>query len=239
MHILESSTKLNTLEELSKTSGNIIKIGIDLDGCAVDTNPTILSQANDMYYYDNNEDYSKYNKKIREGLGRPLRVDDIIRFKYDECTPLSKEDVDEIFKVFAEEKKFLSLNPMPYAVDIINRLQEFLEEYFVTARPPNVEEQTMRWFENSGIKNYNNRLILDGNKVKITKDREITRFIEDRAETALELAENNIDVLLLDYPWNNHEDQEIVKEVNKHPKIKRIYNIPMAYWLNLEKKLIK
>ena len=109
MHILESSTKLNTLEELSKTSGNIIKIGIDLDGCAVDTNPTILSQANDMYYYDNNEDYSKYNKKIREGLGRPLRVDDIIRFKYDECTPLSKEDVDEIFKVFAEEKKFINI----------------------------------------------------------------------------------------------------------------------------------
>jgi len=236
MTIIEPSIK--PLEDLLKTPGNIIKIGIDLDGCTVDTNPMILYQANEMYYFDNNKKYSKYNKKIREELGRPLRVDDIIRFKYEECTPLSEEDVDEIFRVFAEEKKFLNLKPMPYAVSVINRLQEFLDEYFVTARPPNVEGQTIGWFENSGIIDYNNKIILDGDKVKIAKDRGITRFIEDRAKTALELAESNIDVLLPDYPWNNHEDQEIVKKVNNHPRIKRIYNSPIAYWLNLENELI-
>ena len=124
MAILNSSVK--PLEELLETPGNIIKIGIDLDGCAVDTNPMILYQANEMYYFDNNKKYSKYNKTIMKEWGRPLQVDDIIKFKYDECTPLSKEEVDEIFKVFAEEKKFLNLRPMPYAVDIINLLQEFL-----------------------------------------------------------------------------------------------------------------
>ncbi|MBU3941456.1 MAG: hypothetical protein KKF74_00925 [Nanoarchaeota archaeon] len=239
MSVINLSAKSKPLEELLKTSGNIIKIGIDLDGCAVDTNPMILYQANEMYYFDNNKKYSKYDKKIREGLGRPLRVDDIIRFRYDECTPLSKEEVDEIFKVFAEEKKFLSLNPMPYAVDIINRLQEFYDEYFMTARPGNVEEQTIGWFENSGIRNYENKLTFNGNKLEIAKTDNISKFIEDRAETALELAENNINVLLLNYPWNNDPKQELIQKINKHPKIERIYNSPMAYWPNIEEKLIK
>ena len=239
MPIIEPSIKLKSLEELLKTYGNIIKIGIDLDGCAVDTNPMILYQANEMYYFDNNKKYSKYNKTIMKEWGRSLRVEDIIKFKYEECTPLSKEEVDEIFKVFAEEKKFLSLKPMPDAIKVINRLQEFFEGYFITARPGNVEGQTIGWFENSGIKDYKNKVILDGDKVMIAKDRGITRFIEDRAETALKLAENNIKVLLFDYPWNNDPKQKLIQEINKHPRIERINNTPKSYWINIEEKLIK
>jgi len=229
MPIIEPSIKLKPLEELLKTSNNIRKIGIDLDGCAVDTNPMILYQANEMYYFDNNKKYSKYNKKIREGLGRPLRVDDIIRFKYEECTPLNKRDVDELFRVFTEEKKFLNLKPMPYAVIIINRLQEFYYEYFMTARPKNARGQTLGWFKNSGIRNYENKLTFDGNKLETAKTDNISKFIEDRAETALELAENNIDVLLLNYPWNNDPKQKLIQEINKHPRIERIYNTPKSY----------
>ncbi|MDD5086435.1 MAG: hypothetical protein PHV16_01655, partial [Candidatus Nanoarchaeia archaeon] len=82
---------------------------------------------------------------------------------------------------------------------------------------------------------------IDGDKVKIAKDKRITHFIEDREETALSLAENNIKVYLFDYRWNSQKDKEIVKKINNHPNIQRIKRIDdnkKDYWLEIEKKLI-
>ncbi len=147
----------------------------------------------------------------------------------------------EIFKVLEAEKALLELKPLQDAQKVINHLHKFFDIYFITSRAKyytNAEEQTFEWFDKNKIIYNKNNFFFDNKKAELSKKLGISKFIEDRAETALSLAENDIDVLLLDYQWNNHEDQKIVKEVNKHPKIKRIYNTPIAYWPNLEKELI-
>jgi len=234
MPIIEPSIKLKSLEELLKgLDAEEMVLGIDVDNCVTDTNPVILDLANEMYYYPNP------NPNYQKRLERPLRTEDITDFDYEKCTPLNEEEVNELFREMVNKEKYLNLKLLPYASQVINKLDRFFYMYFITARPENAKEQTLNCFKNNGIKNYNNRIIFDGNKVKISKENKITKFIEDRTETALKLAENGIKVYLFDYNWNNHQEQEIVQKINKHPKIERIYNTPKSYWLNIKEKLIK
>ena len=130
------------------------------------------------------------------------------------------------------------MTPCHFTVEI----GKVFDLYFITARAKyyaNAEEQTFEWFDNNKIIYNKSNFFFDSKKAELSKKLGISKFIEDRAETALELAQSNINVLLFDYLKNNREDQEIVQKINKHPKIERIYNIPRSYWLNAESKLIK
>jgi len=229
MIIRSPSVKLKTLEELFKTSGNIKKIGVDIDGVVANLNDKLLELANEIHYYP---------KKLK----KELKASDIITFDYTECTPLNNEDMKEIFKVLETEKALLELNPLKDAQKVINYLHKFFDVYFITSRAKyytNAKEQTFEWFDKHKITYAQSNFFFDNKKAELSKKLGISIFIEDRAETALELAENNIDVLLLNYPWNNDPKQELIQKINKHPKIERIYNTPRSYWLNLEDKLIK
>ena len=234
MSVLNQLTKPKTLEELSRTSSNIIKIGIDVDGVVANLTDKLLEVANEMYFYQNHY----YPRKLK----KELKAGDIITFDYTECTPLNNKDMKEIFKVLETEKALLELKPLQDAQKVINKLHESFEIYFVTARAKyyrNAEEQTLGWFDNNKIIYSKSNFFFDNKKTELAKKVGISKFIEDRAETALELAENNIDVLLLNYPRNNDPKQELIQKINKHPKIERIYNIPRSFWFNLEEKLIK
>jgi len=234
MIILNSSVKPEPLEKLLETSENIIKIGIDVDGVVANLNDKLLELANEMYFYPNGYYHKKLEKK--------LKASDIITFDYTECTQLNNEDMKEIFKVLETEKALLELKPLQDAQKVINYLHHFFDLYFITSRAKyyaNAEEQTFEWFDNNKIIYSKSNFFFDNKKPGLAKKLGISKFIEDRAETALELAENNIDVLLLNYPWNNDLKQKLIQKIDKHPKTERIYNIPNSYWLNLEKKLIK
>ena len=234
MSVIKSPIKPKPLEELLKTSDNIKKIGIDVDGVVANLNDKLLKLANDMYYYPN----PYYPRKLK----KELKASDIITFNYTECTPLNNEDMKRIFKVLETEKALLELKPLQDAQKAINYLHNFFYLLFITSRAKyytNAEEQTFEWFDNNKIIYSKSNFFFDNKKVELSKKLGISKFIEDRAETALELAENNIDVLLLNYPWNNDPRQELIQKINKHPKIERIYNTPKSYWLNLEKELIK
>ena len=233
MTVLEQLTKPKPLEDLLKTSGNIIKVGIDIDGVVANLNDKLLELANEMYYYPPHY----YPRKLK----KELKASDIITFDYTKCTPLNDEDMKQIFKVLETEKALLELKPLQDAQKVINYLHHFFEVYFITSRAKyytNAKEQTFEWFDKHNIIYNQNNFFFDNKKVELSKKLGISKFIEDRAETALELAENNINVLLLNYPWNNDPRQELIQKINKHPKIERIYNTPKSYWLNLEKKMI-
>jgi uncharacterized HAD superfamily protein len=228
MAIIESPT--TSLEELLKKFNNRMIFGIDVDNCLTDTNPEILKLANEMYHYPN-----PYYKKVLE---RPLTEEDITDFDYEKCTPLNEYQVDELFKQMLKKEKYLNLKLLSNVLNVLNRLEKHYYFYFVTARPGDSEEQTFNYFIKNKMEKYHDRIIIDGDKVKIAKDKGITHFIEDREETALNLADNNIIVYLFDYNWNRQKDKSIVKEINKHPNIQRIYKNPLGHWVNLEKLLI-
>ena len=115
MAIMELTTK--PLEEILKVFNNRkIILGIDVDNCLTDTNPVILELANEMYYYPN-----PYYKKVLE---RPLTEEDITDFDYGKCTPLNDDEVDELFHQMAEREKYLHLKILPYAAEIIHKLED-------------------------------------------------------------------------------------------------------------------
>ncbi len=231
MTTAKSIIRMKTIEKLIDDYNKKKTIlGIDVDNCVTDTNPAILELANEMYHHLNH-----YYKKVLE---KPLTEEDITDFDYGKCTPLKDDEVDELFKQMVKKEKYLSLELLPNALNILNKLEKLYYFYFVTARPGDAEEQTFNCFIKNKIEKYNDRIIIDGDKVKIAKDKGITHFIEDREETALSLADNNIKVYLFDYNWNRQEDKGIVKEINKHPNIQRIYKNPLGHWINLEKLLI-
>jgi len=236
MPVIEQPTKLKPIEELLRTSANIIKIGVDVDGIVANLNDEFLRLANEMFYYKNT--YPDYPKKLK----KELRASDITRFDYTECTPLNNGDMKRIFEVVEKEKKLLTLKPLPDAKRVINYLTNFYDLPFATSRAnyyANAKEQTFEWFDKHKIIYSKSNFFFSNKKIELSRKLGISRFIEDRAETALELAKNNIDVLLFDYPWNNDPKQKLIQEVNNHPRIERIYNAPKSYWLNLEDKLIK
>ncbi|MDD5087115.1 MAG: hypothetical protein PHV16_05175, partial [Candidatus Nanoarchaeia archaeon] len=158
MAIMESTTK--SLEEILKVFNNRkIIFGIDVDNCVTDTNPEILKLANEMYCYPNH-----YYKKVLE---RPLTEEDITDFDYEKCTPLDGYQVDELFHQMVKKKRYLNLKLLPNALQFFNKLEKLYYFYFVTARPFDAEEQTFSNFIKNKMEKYHDRIIIDGDKVKI------------------------------------------------------------------------
>lgn len=108
-----------------------------------------------------------------------------------------------------------------FAYDIICKLREAHNLYFVTARSENLTQLTYEWLNVNGFSNID--VFLLGSDYKIDKARELgcNIFIEDNPFNAIDLADAGMTVLLMDANYNKNIE---------HERIVRVKN-----WLDIQK----
>lgn len=189
-----------------------MKIGIDLDEVVFEFVTPYLAKFNLLYRKD-------------------LEFKDI--FSFDLWVPLeiSKDESLRIVKELYASEEFENLPFINGAKEVINRLLENHEVYFITARPNSTREKTFRnlnkGFDINKIKVLFSSDFIEGSikrKHEICVEKGIEILIEDNKEYALNCAREGIRVLLLDKPWNQGVEEEGIKRVHSWEQIGGILN---------------
>jgi len=138
---------------------------------------------------------------------------------------------DKFYHQYAE-KMHETAEIRPKAKENIEKLKDFCNIYYVTARESHIEPITVEWLKKHKV--YYNTFHL-GSLEKTGKALELKCdiFIEDNLETSKELAAEGIKVILIDTGFNRYEDPEnivrvydwddIYKEIKKHYKSSKKY----------------
>jgi hypothetical protein len=138
----------------------------------------------------------------------------------------TNEKFDGFYHLFAKDMH-RTAKIRPYAAEAINNLREFCNIYYVTAREKNIEPITIQWLKDHDV--YSDVYHL-GSFYKNQKAKELNChvFIEDNLETAKNLVEDSIKVLLIDTGFNRYENpDQIVRVFNwqeAHEKISYHYH---------------
>jgi len=164
--------------------------------------------------------------------GIALKKKDFITYNLWEVLKCKKSESIDLMNEFSYSDFFNQLNLVPGAKDSINFLNRGNELFFITARPYKIKKQTDDFFKKHFPENkfeifYSAEVYMaqDGkNKSKICNDLEINLFIEDNKNYAKNCAENGINVLLFDAPWNQN--------CKNSKNIIRVYN-----WIEILEKI--
>jgi len=160
----------------------MIKWGFDLDGCIVNMIPILL---------DN----------IEKEYGYKLEVNDIIKYSIEECTSLSKEQVDRCVSLtIASVDRLL---PYSNAIEFLNYYHKITNDpiIFVSARQD--KENTIKWLRlHLPELPWEAHFVRGIYKIQPIIRKNIKVFVEDRLKIAIDLARQDIKILLLDRSWN-------------------------------------
>ncbi|WP_027398797.1 nucleotidase [Anaerovorax odorimutans] len=86
--------------------------------------------------------------------------------------------------------------------EIINKLYDLHNIYFVTAREERMRYVSLEWLTRNQLPMHGIHLLGSHNKVRKAVDLDCDLFIEDRYENALQLAHAGFEVLLIDCNYN-------------------------------------
>jgi len=161
-----------------------LKIGIDIDGVTADFVTPFLPL-------------------LKRFLGRNVYYEDITTYRFQDAFDYSSEMESRLQDEIDRVNLLRHLPLMPGSLESINRLARDHAVHFVTARPEDRWGATTRdWLDNCGLE-YCSVMFRKGRKAEV--DDRFDVFVEDRLETALELADVGIRVFLFNHPWNQVE----------------------------------
>ncbi len=158
-----------------------LTIGIDIDGTITDP----------FYWLDLANEY----------FGKSVRPEEITIYEIGEVLGLKKEE----YIKFYEDKKVeihWKAGVRQGAKEKLWSLFEDHESYYITARDESLYDLTREWLDEHELPM--GKLHTLGSHFKVEKAKELgcDVFIEDRYENAVELAEEGINVLLIDCSYN-------------------------------------
>lgn len=177
-----------------------MKIGVDLDGIVANIDPPLRRAIVDKLNIDLWADGGPTTFWIQKEP-RVLSI------------PGGEEFINSLFMgTFIYENAAL----VPFSVPSLNLLRDQGHEIWViTARPDTVKKATINWLEKNGLKWAVEKLIIcdatmanrSTTKLETCKKLDIKLLIDDHASTLKTICEAmNIPGLLIEYPWNIHED---------------------------------
>lgn len=162
-------------------------IGFDIDGVVADTMEAFIRLARDEY-----------------GINT-IHPEHITEFEVEECLDITPSIITSIFARLLNEPIKAGLQPMDNAIPVLRELARYGPLTFITARPNRtpVEE----WLaENLGADVFSPaRLIAMGDhdkKAGYVTDAGLNHFIDDRAETCIQLNQAGITAMVYEQPWN-------------------------------------
>jgi len=163
--------------------------GFDLDGVIADTAEAFLRIACSKYGYCS------------------FSQEDITSFELENCIPIPQDLVIKIFTEILTDSLATGLKPMTGAVETLEALAEESAITVITARP--LRSPVIDWIDaffpaktRDAIK-----VVATGDhndKVRHIHQYGLKYFIDDRAETCVQLAKSNIIPFVFNQPWNRN-----------------------------------
>jgi hypothetical protein len=167
-------------------------LGFDFDGVIADTAEIFLRLAC--------EDHGLCD----------LSREDIVNFEVEHCLPLERAQVDAIFTKVLLDSVGTGLQPMEDAVDVLGELAELSPISVITARP--LATPVHDWFDALFPASTCKAIkvvamgVHDG-KTRHVHEQGLRFFIDDRAETCVQLSKAGIQPFVFSQPWNHNRHQ--------------------------------
>jgi len=163
--------------------------GFDLDGVIADTAETFLRIACSKYGYCS------------------FSQEDITNFELEDCIPIPQELVNTIFTDILTDSLATGLKPMEGAVETLGILAEESIVTIITARP--LRAPVLDWIDIFFPAKTRDamRVVATGDhndKVRYIHKHGLKYFIDDRAETCIQLAKSDIVPFVFNQPWNRN-----------------------------------
>ena len=165
----------------------IHEVGFDFDGVIADTAEAFIQLACSKYRYCS------------------FTLDDITNFELENCIDIPTDVVEKIFTDIMTDSIATGLLPILGAVETLTRLTQKSSVTIITARPAKqpVYDWLDRFFPTPALKKIKVVATGDHNdKVRYIHEHGIKYFIDDRAETCIQLAKENIVPFVFSQPWN-------------------------------------
>lgn len=165
----------------------ITEIGFDFDGVIADTADAFIRIACQQHSYCS------------------FTIDDITNFDLENCINVPRNLVEKIFTDILLDSLGTDLQPMPGAIDALELFASNSPVTIITARP--VKQPVYDWIDRffSGPASQRITVITTGDhndKVRHIHACGLKYFIDDRAETCLQLVQENITPFVFNQPWN-------------------------------------
>lgn len=192
-----------------------MKIGIDIDNVISDS-------------------YPAYLEKFNKNFGTNLTLEEMKQVNtFPQIKGVSQKVVDAFVDKLLSDFEFqLSLPPVNEAKKVISNWQRMnYHLHYITARPKHIKQATLKWLENHGF--VKKREVLKMNayfdsrnpppksdpeyKKEVVEEHGIELLIEDHPEVARIM---DIDVFLIDKPWNQGKLPENVIRVKSWKEIR-------------------
>ncbi len=174
-------------QELKTIPAN--KIGFDFDGVIADTAEVFIRLACEEYGYCS------------------FLKEDITSFDLEGCLDLPTSHIEKIFTDILLDSVTVGLRPMEGAVDTLSHICRNNTVTIITARP--AQQPVFDWLELYFTPQncQKIRVVATGDhndKVRYIHEHGLKFFIDDRAETCLQLAREEITPIVFAQPWNKH-----------------------------------
>lgn len=172
------------------------EIGFDLDGVIADTGEAFIRMACEEHEFCS------------------FTLEDITTFQVEDCLDIPLSVVEKIFGAILRDSIATGLQPMAGAVEVITEMTSSAPVTIITARPLQqpVEDWLEHFFPASACANI--RLVAMGchdDKARYIHEHRLRYFVDDRAETCLQLADVDITPYVFSQPWNQgrHDLQSV------------------------------
>lgn len=151
---------------------------------------------------------------FNEYFGRSLTSEDCTVIELQKLYNVSREKIRE-FYMQEGETMHRNATILPEVREVFDELRKEHDIYIVTARLKDMEHITSQWLSTHQIQGVELHSLGSHYKVDRAKELACDVFVEDNPEISMELAEADIQVLLMDTNYN--------RQVS-HPKILRVKN---------------
>ncbi len=188
-----------------------MRIGIDLDDVLAATVPALIDYHNRTF-------------------GTAYVLDDFFSYEWWKVWGGTREQSIQKAFTFFTSAEGLKIPPIPLALDRVSHLAKDHELLIITSRQQELTDITHKWIATHFPHIFQEIIITNHaqwsfggtsrTKCEVCIEKKCTVLIEDNLEYANECAEYDIQVFLLDYPWNKGKTHSKVKRVNSWSNIR-------------------
>jgi hypothetical protein len=163
------------------------EIGFDFDGVVADTVEAFLRIACELYGHCD------------------IRPEDITHFSVEQCLTMEASMVESIFLQILRDSVGTGLLPMPGAVEVLGELTDRAPVTIITARPE--ADPVHHWLQMVFPASVYRRIRVvamgdHDDKARHIRMAGLSAFVDDRAETCLQLNREGIHSIVFSQPWN-------------------------------------
>lgn len=164
------------------------QLGFDFDGVVADTAEAFIRLCCDEYDHCS------------------IRLEDITDFEVERCLDIDSEIVESVFTRILLDSVKTGLKPMPGAVRVLKELTSLGPVTVVTARPD--PKPVAEWLDTVMAPQVCERIKIvamgaHDDKPRYIKEHGLEFFVDDRAETCVQLDEAGIHPIVFAWPWNH------------------------------------